>query len=90
MESRLIKNSNVQHMPVYLLFSSVKRVVYKATSVDDLCKELERILPKEKPKEEPKKTNNSTNNKRTQRTQREKAPQTELKVLPIEKKPANP
>ena len=74
-ESRIIRNSNVQSLPVYLLFSSVKRVVYKGTSMDDLCKQLETILPKAKPQEETK-----TKNKERQ-TQRDRE-RRELRLRP--------
>ena len=56
-ESRIIRNSNIQQLPVYILFSSVKKVIYRTSSILDLESELERTLPpletpkeKEKPK----------------------------------------
>lgn len=56
-ESRIIRNSNIQQLPVYILFSSVKKVIYRTSSILDLDSELERTLPpletpkdKEKPK----------------------------------------
>lgn len=65
-ESRIIRNSNVQSLPIYLLFSSVKRVMYKGSSLDELCNELEKTLPKPKPQEE-KKTTTTNRNRQTQR-----------------------
>lgn len=44
-ESRIIRNSNIQELPVYVLFSEVKRVIYRTSSFDDLDNELDRVLP---------------------------------------------
>ena len=44
-ESRIIRNSNIQQLPVYILFSSVKKVLYRTNSILDLESELERTLP---------------------------------------------
>ena len=73
-ESRIIRNSNVQSLPVYLLFSSVKRVVFKGTSRDELCKQLESTLPKAKPQEDTK-----TNTRRERPADRERR---ELRLRP--------
>ena len=44
-ESTLVKNARLQTVPAFVLFSGVKRIVYKSTSIQDLDKELDRTLP---------------------------------------------
>lgn len=43
-ESRIVKNSNVRQLPFYILFSGVKRVVYKTSSIEELDQELDKTL----------------------------------------------
>lgn len=50
-ESRIIRNSNIKQLPVYVVFSSVKKVVYRTNSIQDLDYELDRILPVPEPKD---------------------------------------
>lgn len=50
-ESRIIRNSNLQQLPVFVLFSSIKKVIYRTTSIRDMDYELDRNLPQpDKPK----------------------------------------
>ena len=43
-ESRIVKNSNVRQLHFYILFSGVKRVVYKTSSIEELDRELDKTL----------------------------------------------
>ena len=45
-ESRLVRGSNLQTAPAFLLFTGTKRLVYKTTSIEDLDKELDKTLSK--------------------------------------------
>ena len=51
-ESRGIKTCKITAVPAFVLFSGTKRMVYNTTSIEELDRELNRILPK---KEEPEK-----------------------------------
>ena len=54
-ESRGIKTCKISGIPAYVLFSGTKRMVYNTTSLSNLDKELDRLLPrKDEQKEEPK------------------------------------
>ena len=43
-ESKLIRSTNVQTIPVYLLFSTTKRLLYRTTSIREMEIELDRTL----------------------------------------------
>ena len=45
-ESRMVKSANIRTLPVYMIFSSAKRLVFKTTSLEDLDIELDKTLPK--------------------------------------------
>ena len=45
-ESRLVRGSNLQTVPAFLLFTGTKRLVYKTTSIEDLDNELDKTLSK--------------------------------------------
>lgn len=51
-ESKLVKSANLQTAPAFILFTGVKRIVLKSTSIEDLDKELDKTLSKPRPKEE--------------------------------------
>lgn len=51
-ESRGIKTCKITAVPAFVLFSGTKRMVYNTTSIEELDRELDRVLPK---KEEPEK-----------------------------------
>lgn len=53
-ESGIVKNANLQSAPAFVLFTGVKRIVYKTTSIAELDEQLNRTLPKEPVKEEKK------------------------------------
>ena len=44
-ESRVIKGCGITRIPVYVLLSGTKRVVKVSTSLDDMDKELKKVLP---------------------------------------------
>ena len=48
--SRFITNPSVSSLPVFLLFSGAKRIIYKTESIEDLDMELDRVLAKPEPK----------------------------------------
>ena len=45
-ESKLVRSSNLQTAPAFLLFTGTKRLVYKTTSIQEIDDELERTLSK--------------------------------------------
>lgn len=53
-ESKLVRSSNLQTAPAFLLFTGTKRLVYKTTSIEDLDKELDRTLSKVRIKDDAK------------------------------------
>ena len=61
LESKIIQTCKITHLPVYVLFSGSKRVVYVTSSISDMDKEIDKTLP---PKENPKKTSNSNTKKK--------------------------
>lgn len=44
-ESKIIKSSNTNRIPCYILFSNAKRVVYVTNSLDDIDRELSKSVP---------------------------------------------
>ena len=44
-ESKLIKTSNTNRIPCYILFSNAKRVIYRTNSFADIDREMTRTLP---------------------------------------------
>lgn len=50
-ESRFVKNAKLQTAPVFVLFSSSKRLTYKTTSIPDLDIELDKTLYKPQPRQ---------------------------------------
>lgn len=56
-ESGLVKNGRLQTLPAFILFSGVKRITYKSTSIPELEKKLDETLPKRKDDKEKKSTN---------------------------------
>lgn len=53
-ESRLVRASNLQTLPAFLLFTGTKRVIFKTTSIIDLDIELEKTLSKVRLKDDAK------------------------------------
>ena len=60
LESKIINTCKISSLPVYVLFSGSKRVVYVSASLSDMEKEIDRNLP---PKEKPK-TNSTSKTKK--------------------------
>ena len=61
LESRIIYICKITRLPVYVLSSESRRVVYITTSISDMDKEIDKTLP---PKEKPKTTSNSKTKKK--------------------------
>ena len=57
-ESRMVRGTNLQTAPAFVLFTGVKRVVLKSKSIEELDRELDKTLPKPVPKEEIKNNKN--------------------------------
>jgi hypothetical protein len=57
-QSRIVQNTNVTSIPVYILLNSAKKVMYVTNSFQDIDKELDKTLPKVK-KEKPKTVKNA-------------------------------
>lgn len=66
-ESRIVRSTNLQTAPSFVLFTGIKRMIYKTTSIEALDKELDKTLPKtpskERRPEEIKKSTKEPNNK---------------------------
>lgn len=71
-ESRIVKSANLQTAPAFVLFSGVKRIMFKSTSIEELDKELDRSLSKPRPVEEIKKEKNIRNVPKTQQVKAKK------------------
>lgn len=54
-ESRIVKNANIRTLPAFVLFTGVKRMIFRSNSIEQLDKELDRTLPKIPPKKDNKK-----------------------------------
>jgi hypothetical protein len=66
-ESRIARGANLQTAPAFVLFTGVKRIIYKTTSIKDLDLELDKTLSKPKPLEDlNNKNKNNTKNKTKQ------------------------
>lgn len=53
-ESNFVKSANLQTAPAFILFTGVKRIAYRTTSIEDMDNELNRSLSKPRAKEETK------------------------------------
>jgi len=51
-ESRIVKMANVQRLPAYVLLTGLKRVLLVTGSMEEMDKELDRVLPKKETKKE--------------------------------------
>ena len=62
-ESRIVKTCKITKIPVFILLSGSKRVMYITSSLSDMDKELNNVLPTkiEEPKQEPKKESPNDN-----------------------------
>lgn len=50
-ESRIVRSTNIQSAPAFVLFTGVKRMIYRTDAIDALDKELDKTLPKAPDKE---------------------------------------
>ena len=65
-QSRIIQSTNVAYLPVYILLNSAKKVTYVTNSLDDMDKELDRVLAKTKT-EKSKTVNNTVKDDKPQK-----------------------
>lgn len=45
-ESKLITSTNIQTLPAFILLTGTKRMVFRTSDIDEIDKELDRVLPK--------------------------------------------
>lgn len=64
-ESGLVKTTRLQTIPAYILFTGVKRIVFRTTSIRELDEQLNKTLPKAQIKEQEKKKETITNKTKT-------------------------